>query len=251
MAKQNRLTKRQKRILRQEGVIDIKNRINPSKFSIVDITRHYDLTDVQNRVIDYYDEDYNLVLHGVAGTGKTFLSVFLSLQDITGGHELYNKLYIVRSVVPTRDMGFLPGNWKQKAQVYEEPYKQITTELFNRVDAYEVLKNKNLVEFLTTSFIRGTTFNNCILLVDEINNMSFHELDSLISRVGKNCKIILCGDYRQSDLTLVHEKKGLQQFLEVLNSVKKFKRFEFGIDDIVRSDIVKDYIISKTELGYV
>ncbi len=251
MARQNRLTKRQKRILREEGVIDIKNRINPSKFSMIDVTRHYDLTDTQNGVIDAYDDEYNLVLHGVAGTGKTFLSIYLSLQDITGGHELYNKLYIVRSVVPTRDMGFLPGNWKQKAQVYEEPYKQIATELFNRGDAYEVLKNKNLVEFLTTSFIRGTTFNNCILLVDEINNMSFHELDSLITRVGKNCRIILCGDYRQSDLTLVQEKKGLQQFLEVLNSVKKFKRFEFGINDIVRSDIVKDYIISKTELGYV
>ena len=218
---------------------------------MIDVTRHYDLTDTQNGVIDAYDDEYNLVLHGVAGTGKTFLSIYLSLQDITGGHELYNKLYIVRSVVPTRDMGFLPGNWKQKAQVYEEPYKQIATELFNRGDAYEVLKNKNLVEFLTTSFIRGTTFNNCILLVDEINNMSFHELDSLITRVGKNCRIILCGDYRQSDLTLVQEKKGLQQFLEVLNSVKKFKRFEFGINDIVRSDIVKDYIISKTELGYV
>tara|TARA_R110002020_G_scaffold206041_3_gene411078 strand:+ start:6433 stop:7188 length:756 start_codon:yes stop_codon:yes gene_type:complete len=251
VARQNRLTKRQKRILREEGVIDIKNRINPSKFSMIDVTRHYDLTDTQNGVIDAYDDEYNLVLHGVAGTGKTFLSIYLSLQDITGGHELYNKLYIVRSVVPTRDMGFLPGNWKQKAQVYEEPYKQIATELFNRGDAYEVLKNKNLVEFLTTSFIRGTTFNNCILLVDEINNMSFHELDSLITRVGKNCRIVLCGDYRQSDLTLVQEKKGLQQFLEVLNSVKKFKRFEFGINDIVRSDIVKDYIISKTELGYV
>ena len=107
MARQNRLTKRQKRILREEGVIDIKNRINPSKFSIVDITRHYDLTDIQHGVIDAYDEEHNLVLHGVAGTGKTFLSVFLSLQDITGGHELYNKLYIVRSVVPTRDLSLI------------------------------------------------------------------------------------------------------------------------------------------------
>ena len=176
MARQNRLTKRQKRILREEGVIDIKNRINPSKFSMIDVTRHYDLTDTQNGVIDAYDDEYNLVLHGVAGTGKTFLSIYLSLQDITGGHELYNKLYIVRSVVPTRDMGFLPGNWKQKAQVYEEPYKQIATELFNRGDAYEVLKNKNLVEFLTTSFIRGTTFNNCILLVDEIAHSSLLQI---------------------------------------------------------------------------
>ena len=242
-----RLTKRQKRLLREEGVIDIKNRINHSKFGIVDITKHYNLTDLQNRAIQAYDDSYHLVLHGVAGTGKTFLSLFLALQDIVEGHDDYNKLYIMRSIVPTRDMGFLPGSAKQKAQVYEEPYRMMCNELFNRGDAYEVLKSKDMCEFVTTSFLRGTTFNNCIIIVDEINNMSFHELDSIITRVGKDCRIIFCGDYRQSDLTDSHERGGLGRFLDILNNMGGFKRFEFGVDDIVRSDLVKDYIIHKME----
>jgi len=243
-----RLNKKQRRLLRQEGVIDIKNKINHTKFGIVNITNHYYLTELQYEVINAYDDNYHLVLHGVAGTGKTFLSLFLALQDIVEGHADYNKMYIIRSVVPTRDMGFLPGNAKQKAQVYEEPYKMISNELFNRGDAYEVLKNKNMVEFLTTSFLRGTTFNNSIIIVDEINNMSFHELDSIITRVGKNCRIIFCGDYRQSDLIDSKERSGLGRFLDILNTMNGFKRFEFGIEDIVRSDIVKDYIIQKMGL---
>jgi len=242
-----RLTKRQKRLLREQGVIDIKNRINHSKFNIVDVTKHYDLTERQNKVIAAYDDNYHLVLHGVAGTGKTFLSLFLALQDVVEDHDDYNKVYIMRSVVPTRDMGFLPGSAKQKAQVYEEPYKMMCNELFNRGDAYDVLKSKNMCEFLTTSFLRGTTFNNCIIIVDEINNMSFHELDSIITRVGKDCRIIFCGDYRQSDLTDSYERSGLGRFLDILNNMGGFMRFEFGIDDIVRSDLVKDYIIQRLE----
>ena len=246
-----KLTKRQRRILRQEGVIDIKNRINHAKFGITDITRHYKLTNVQNNVIQAYDDDYHLVLHGVAGTGKTFLSMFLALRDVLEGHDLYNKVCVFRSVVPTRDMGYLPGSWKQKAAVYEEPYKMMCNELFSRGDAYEVLKNKNLFEFVTTSFIRGTTFNNSIMIVDEINNMSFHELDSIMTRVGKDCRIIFCGDYRQSDLKESNERQGLGRFLDILNRMGGFKRFEFRVEDIVRSDIVKDYIIQKSELGHV
>ena len=242
-----RLTKRQKRLLREQGVIDIKNRINHSKINIVDITKHYDLTKRQNKVIAAYDDNYHLVLHGVAGTGKTFLSLFLALQDVVEGHDDYNKVYIMRSVVPTRDMGFLPGSAKQKAQVYEEPYKMMCNELFNRGDAYDVLKSKNMCEFLTTSFLRGTTFNNCIIIVDEINNMSFHELDSIITRVGKDSRIIFCGDYRQSDLTDSYERSGLGRFLDILNNMGGFMRFEFGIDDIVRSDLVKDDIIQRLE----
>ena len=156
-----------------------------------------------------------------------------------------------RSVVPTRDMGYLPGSWKQKAAVYEEPYKMMCNELFNRGDAYEVLKNKNLFEFVTTSFIRATTFNNSIMIVDEINNMSFHELDSIMTRVGKDCRTIFCGDYRQSDLKESNERQGLGRFLDILNRMGGFKRFEFRVEDIVRSDIVKDYIIQKSELGHV
>ncbi len=248
MARQNRLTKRQKRVLRQQGLLDEKSRVS-SKFKLIDLETRFTLTPTQKQVINAYDDGDQLILHGLAGTGKTFLSMHLALGDIQEGD--YDKLYIIRSAVPTRDIGFLPGNWRQKVQVYEDPYKQICNELYDRGDAYEILKQKNYVEFLSTSFVRGTTFRNSVILVDEINNMTFHELDSVITRIGPNCRIIFCGDYRQTDLRFEDERVGLKQFLEILNNIKSFTHFEFGIEDIVRSGIVKEYIIGKTSLGYV
>lgn len=248
MARQNRLTKRQKRVLRQQGLLDEKSRVS-SKFRLIDLETRFTLTSTQKQVIDAYDNGDQLILHGLAGTGKTFLSMHLALGDIQEGD--YDKVYIIRSAVPTRDIGFLPGNWRQKVEVYEDPYKQICNELYDRGDAYEILKQKNYVEFLSTSFVRGTTFRNSVILVDEINNMNFHELDSVITRVGPNCRIIFCGDYRQTDLRFEDERVGLKQFLEILNNIKSFTHFEFGIEDIVRSGIVKEYIIGKTEAGYV
>ncbi len=248
MARQNRLTKRQKRVLRQQGLLDEKSRVS-SKFKLIDLETRFTLTPTQKQVVNAYDDGDQLILHGLAGTGKTFLSMHLALGDIQEGD--YDKLYIIRSAVPTRDIGFLPGNWRQKVQVYEDPYKQICNELYDRGDAYEILKQKNYVEFLSTSFVRGTTFRNSVILVDEINNMTFHELDSVITRIGPNCRIIFCGDYRQTDLRFEDERVGLKQFLEILNNIKSFTHFEFGIEDIVRSGIVKEYIIGKTSLGYV
>lgn len=248
MARQNRLTKRQKRVLRQQGLLDEKSRVS-SKFRLIDLETRFTLTSTQKQVIDAYDNGDQLILHGLAGTGKTFLSMHLALGDIQEGD--YDKVYIIRSAVPTRDIGFLPGNWRQKVEVYEDPYKQICNELYDRGDAYEILKQKNYVEFLSTSFVRGTTFRNSVILVDEINNMNFHELDSVITRVGPNCRIIFCGDYRQTDLRFEDERVGLKQFLEILNNIKSFTHFEFGIEDIVRSGIVKEYIIGKTNSGYV
>ena len=248
MARQNRLTKRQKRVLRQQGLLDEKSRVS-SKFKLIDLETRFTLTPTQKQVINAYDDGDQLILHGLAGTGKTFLSMHLALGDIQEGD--YDKLYIIRSAVPTRDIGFLPGNWRQKVQVYEDPYKQICNELYDRGDAYEILKQKNYVEFLSTSFVRGTTFRNSVILVDEINNMTFHELDSVITRIGPNCRIIFCGVYRQTDLRFEDERVGLKQFLEILNNIKSFTHFEFGIEDIVRSGIVKEYIIGKTSLGYV
>ena len=248
MARSTRLTKRQKRVLRQQGLLDESNRVS-SKFRLIDLESKFNLTSTQQEVIDAYDNGNHLVLHGLAGTGKTFLSTYLALGEIQDG--VYEKLHIIRSAVPTRDIGFLPGNSKQKIQVYEDPYRQICSELYGRGDAYEILTQKNYVEFVSTSFIRGTTFRNSIILVDEINNMNFHELDSVITRVGPNCRIILCGDYRQTDLRSSDERAGLKQFLKILNNIESFTHFEFGIEDIVRSGIVKEYIIGKTEAGYV
>ena len=244
------MSRKKRRQLRQDGIIDKKNKLNQSKFSLRDITREYNLTDKQQQVIQSYDEGNNLILHGLAGTGKTWLACYLGIDDVISGGN-YNKVILFRSVVPTRDMGFLPGSVKQKAQIYEEPYRTVYNELFGRGDAYEILKTKNLVEFSTTSFLRGLTFDHTIIIVDEVNNMSFHELDSLITRSGKNTKIIFCGDFRQSDLTNSTEREGLKRFFDILNNIDGFDYFEFEENDIVRSRLVKSYIIAKHRMGYV
>lgn len=198
------------------------------------------LTQNQVRV---FDSQRNLVLHGVAGTGKTFISCYLAFDDMV--KNLYDRLIIIRSAVSTRDIGFLPGTEKEKASVYEEPYKDICIELFGRGDAYEVLKNKNLVHFMTTSYVRGVTLRNAVVIIDECQNMSFHELDSIITRVGENCRIIFCGDFRQSDLP----KNGLKDFIRIVKVMDEFDFIDFEIKDIVRSDFVKNYITAKTTLG--
>ena len=195
-----------------------------------------------------FESEKNLVLHGVAGTGKTYISCYLAFDDMTKG--LYERLIIIRSAVPTRDMGFLPGSDKEKAAVYEEPYKDIAVELFQRGDAYELLKTKRLVHFMTTSFIRGITLKDAVIIIDECQNMSFHELDSIITRVGSNCRVIFCGDFQQSDLTKNTEREGIKNFLTVLERMDAFDMIDFQIQDIVRSEFVKNYIISKTDLGF-
>jgi len=196
----------------------------------------------KNQVIAF-ESNKNLILHGVAGTGKTFISCYLAFDDMV--KNIYERLVIIRSAVPTRDIGFLPGNEKEKASVYEEPYKDICIELFQRGDAYEILKTKGLVHFMTTSFIRGVTLRNATIMIDECQNMSFHELDSIITRIGQGCRVIFCGDFRQSDL----EKNGLKDFVRILKAMDQFDFIDFDIKDIVRSEFVKHYITAKTDLG--
>lgn len=196
-----------------------------------------------------FESSKNLILHGVAGTGKTFVACYLAFDDMAKGE--YRQLVIIRSAVPTRDMGFLPGSDKEKSAVYEEPYKDIAVELFDRGDAYQILKQKGLVHFMTTSFIRGITLNNSVIFIDECQNMTFHELDSIITRVGKNCRIIFSGDFRQDDFHNKRgEQSGLSDFLNILEATERFDMIDFEIKDIVRSDLVKDYIVAKYELGF-
>jgi phosphate starvation-inducible protein PhoH len=190
-----------------------------------------------------FESDRHLVLYGSAGTGKSFISLYLAFDDILKGH--FNKLVIVRSAVPTRDLGFLPGTEKDKIKVYELPYHDICNELFSRGDAYEILKSKMIVDFMTTSFIRGLTFNDTFVVVDECQNLSFHELDSIITRIGENCRIVFCGDFKQSDL----KTNGMKDFTEILSSMNCFDLIEFEVKDIVRSDFVKEYLTKKEALG--
>lgn len=189
-----------------------------------------------------FESTQHLVLHGLAGTGKTFISSYLAYDDMV--KQAANQFVIIRSAVPTRDMGFLPGTEKEKAAVYEEPYKDVAIDLFSRGDAYDILKQKGLVHFMTTSFIRGITLRNAVILIDECQNMSFHELDSIITRMGENCRVIFCGDFRQADL----KDNGLQNFIRVLERMGLFDLIEFQVEDIVRSEFVKSYIIAKNEL---
>lgn len=195
-----------------------------------------------------FESTKNLVLHGVAGTGKTFISCYLAFDDMA--KNLYQHTILIRSAVSTREMGFLPGTDKEKAAVYEEPYKDICIELFQRGDAYELLKKQNLVQFMTTSFIRGVTLRNAVIIIDECQNMSFHELDSIITRIGEGCRVIFCGDFKQTDFTeRSREKSGLPDFLRVLKAMDEFDMIDFTVKDIVRSSFVRKYIMAKEDLG--
>ena len=243
---QARLTKREKRIARQNGDAQEGLTFKTQNFNLKHVNP---LTENQRIAFDAFDDGKHLMLHGMAGTGKTFLALSKTIDALMSNKGVQNKIYIVRSVVPTRDMGFLPGNQKEKMKVYEAPYYAICTELFNRSDAYEILKQKNAIEFISTSFIRGITMNNCYVIVDEVNNMTFHELDSVITRIGKGCRVLFCGDFRQSDLTKEQERNGLKDFMKVIGKLNDFVHVDFLEQDIVRSKLVKEYIIARQKLG--
>lgn len=208
------------------------------------LTEILPLTTNQEKAFEYYVDDYNLILHGFAGTGKTFLCMYLALDSIINKKE-YNRIIIFRSAVPTRDMGFLPGTKEEKSSMFELPYKNMCNELFGRGDAYQILKDKKLVEFETTSFLRGLTFDDSIIIVDECQNMTDQELHTIITRVGENTKILLSGDFNQNDLKAAREKTGITKIFNILSRMIDFKRIEFTTDDVVRSDFVKDYLIAR------
>lgn len=220
------------------------------KVRIDDLLTFSPITSTQEKTFQAYHDNKHLLLHGIAGTGKTFMSLYLALEEVLDPSNVYDDVFIVRSVVSTRDIGFLPGDEQEKVSIYEAPYRSICRELFGMKDAYDSLKQQNNIKFMSTSFIRGITINNAVVIVDECQNLNFHELDSIITRVGKNSKIIFCGDYTQTDLTRENDKRGILNFMKILNSLDEFETIEFNIDDIVRSDFLKSYIIAKYKLGY-
>jgi len=218
---------------------------NPVKLRLEHLRKIDFLTKKQEDVFTSWEKGFNLVLNGSAGTGKTFLALYLALETILERDNNFDRIVIVRSAVPTRDMGFLPGTQEEKEEAYLAPYKAILNELFNDNEAYLKLTATGHVEFLTTSYIRGLTLDNAIVIVDEMQNLTGHELDSVITRVGMNCKIMFCGDYYQSDFRHNGDKGGILKFLEILSELKLFDVVEFGWEDIVRSGLVRDYIMTK------
>ena len=224
----------------------IKATNNTLKFKLDHLKTFTPLTENQKIFYDAYKRgDYFIALHGVAGTGKTFIALYKALEEVLDRNNPFNKIIIVRSAVQSREMGHLPGDIDEKLEIYQQPYRQICHTLFDRKDAYDRLAEQGHIEFISTSFIRGMSFDDAIIIVDEMQNMNFEEIDTVMTRVGYISKIIWCGDYRQTDLKKGNDKSGLLKFFDIAYHMGAFTRVEFEVDDIVRSSLVKDYIMAK------
>ena len=213
------------------------------------------LTPNQQSLFEAYAADKNLVAYGCAGTGKTFITLYNALRDVLDQETPYEKIYIVRSLVATREIGFLPGDHEDKSSLYQIPYKHMVKYMFEMPTEadfqmlYSNLKAQGTIDFWSTSFIRGTTFDRTIVIVDEYQNLNFHELDSIMTRIGEDSKIMFCGDATQSDLVKQNERNGVVDFMRVLRLMPSVDLIEFGVEDIVRSGLCKEYILAKMELN--
>ena len=220
-----------------------------------DLVKVKPITENQKVVFEEYKKGQNLFLHGAAGTGKTFISLYLALQNVLDTESPYDTVYVVRSAVPTREIGFLPGDEEDKTALYQVPYQNMVQFMFEQPTdqafsmLYDRLKAQGSVMFLTTSYLRGITLDNSIIIVDECQNLTFHELDTIMTRVGQDTKIIFSGDFFQTDLSKNVDKDGMAHFMDILTEMEEVSAIEFNIGDIVRSGLVRSYLIAKTKKG--
>ena len=213
------------------------------------------LTPNQELLFKAWDEGKHIFVYGCAGTGKTFCALYKALYDCLKATPNYDSIYLVRSLVATREIGFLPGSHEDKADIYQIPYKNMVKYMFELGSdeefeyLYGALKAQDSIKFWSTSFLRGVTLDNAVIIIDEMQNLSFHELDSIITRVGENSRIIFCGDAMQSDLRNNNEKNGIHNFMRILELMPDdFEMIEMGVDDICRSGLVRNYLIAKNSV---
>lgn len=218
---------------------------NKLKIRIDDLKTISPLTDNQRKFFELYSTSQAMLLHGLAGTGKSYIALYKALEEVLNKSTTYEKVVVVRSAVPSREIGFLPGDEREKTEVYQLPYIEICEYLFNRTDAFQRLQEQKSINFMVTSFVRGITLDNSVIIVDECQNMTDMELNSIITRVGDRSKIIFCGDFRQTDLYKKTDISGLKKFMIIADMMPSFKVIEFEVEDIVRSDLVKEYILAR------
>ena len=213
------------------------------------------ITKNQTEVLKEYKKGKCLFLYGSAGTGKTFITLHSALKEVLDPKTPYQRVYVVRSLISTREIGFLPGDEEDKSALYQAPYDNMVRFMFKMPTEdqfaflYDRLKQQDSLMFLSTSFLRGITLDNAIVIVDECQNLNFHELDTIMTRVGQDSKIMFCGDFDQTDLTKSGEREGLGNFMKIIDSMKEFYLCEFDIGDIVRSGLVRSYIVQKYNTG--
>ena len=236
-----------KQVYSSEESADYSKSTNRLKLRLDDMKTFQPLTENQKIFFDAYKrQDYFIALHGVAGTGKTFSALYKAIEEVLDKSNTFEKIIVVRSAVQSREIGHLPGSVDEKMEIYQQPYRQICETLFGRKDAWDRLEEQGHIEFISTSFIRGMSFDDAIIIVDEMQNMTFEEIDTVMTRVGHRSKIIWCGDYRQTDLNKKkNDVSGLLKFFDIAYHMDAFTRIEFTPDDIVRSSLVKDYILAK------
>ena len=231
-----------------EAYIDRPLRVvsNTLKVTINHLKTFEPLTENQKIFFEAYTQgDYFIALHGVAGTGKTFIALYKALEEVLDKSNPFKKIIVVRSAVQSREIGHLPGDVSEKMDIYQQPYKQICETLFERKDAWDRLEEQGYVEFISTSFIRGCTWDDAIIIVDECQNLSWEEINTCMTRVGYRSKLMFCGDYRQTDLNKKKsDMSGLSKFLTIADLMNSHTRIEFTPDDIVRSSLVKDWILA-------